>query len=161
MANDIEQDRVFIQFKDGGEWIDCAELSANGWNIYEAASVEDTAQDYLVLDTDNYSGLMSHFHSGESFDFKKYAEIYEWLENSDVDTGAVNAFIENHGLSYLAQDVFENSYIGKFSSSKEFLQNHCSEDFENINPNWLDWDYIWKDYSQDFTEINGYYFNNV
>lgn len=165
MSNDIEQDRVFIQIDGKGEWLDCSLLSAHSWDIYEAYAEQteteaDTSRDFLVLDTDDYSGIMEHFRSSESFDFKKYSELYEWLEYSSVNCEAVSAYITNHSAEYITQQLFEQEYIGEFKSNQEFLQSHCSESFENIPPRWLDWDAVWNDFKADFFNCDDFYFHN-
>ncbi len=169
MSNDIEQDRVFIQIEEVGQWLTCSDLSANSWNVYETFaemndSEVDESRDFLVLDTDDYSGLMSHYASPESFDFGKYSELYEWLEfNNNVECEAVNAMLKNTPscVNSGIQEAFQNSYIGEFSSSQAFLQDHCSEVFEGINPNWLDWENIWEgEYRHSYFEIDNHYFHN-
>lgn len=167
MFNSINEDQVYIQIAGVGEWIECSVLSTHDWCVYEAFAETtgdevNTNRDFLVTDTDDESGIMHHFFSGEiqSFDFAKYGELYDWLENTQVSCGAVDAYMSNHSSEYITKEKFEQEYIGEFKTVKEFLQNHLSDEFEGINQYWLDWQAVWDSFKCDYFEINDFYFHN-
>ena len=113
-------------------------------------------RDYELVDTNHT--LTSHCGGSFSFDFEKYAEILEVLE--DVDTEVLSA-----GLALgLEIESIRDNYFGYFGSERELAEYHVDEGLmgevpENLK-NYLDYDHMGRELSWDYSEHEGHYFHN-
>ncbi len=87
-----------------------------------------------------------------------------WAEFDDCyDQEAIEAVVEEFVINCIGN--FEDAYCGKYDSgaeyARELVEGGWSHSMDNI-PGFveIDWEATWENLSQDYTEVDGYIFNN-
>ena len=159
-----------------GSWVD----AINAGDINNSVEVEtgnpiiygDACQvcvrcgsdEFWVFDTDN----MPEAKEMSPYEAQRIAETLELLENGSIEKEAYEAYAYLNSLDIVDFEEWksdaEDNYSGQYDSDEEFAEG-LVESIGEIDTNhylyqYLDWAKFARDLMFDYSEHNGYYFNN-
>jgi len=140
-----------------GDWIDltdCKEFNDLQQKVDQIikSSKAFGAEEVAIHDYDNFLDL------GEYPDFQKLFEVYQAINNSEIDNAILYAHIErNFGVDYFLENPdqilqIEDSYVGDWQDFKEYAEHYAYEvdEFQSIPEHMQHW-FDWESYSQDLS----------
>lgn len=144
-----------------GGWIQLDKYN-NEEEFYEACKElhkDEEDPEFMFQDWENIPNSLIN----ESWLDSQIFEIIDYINENNHIEYAFNAYLDNiHCEGDNAIKCFENSYIGYYGDIKDYTRELFLE-YNNIDYriiNYIDWDAVAIDYGSDYSEYDGYIFQD-
>lgn len=130
-------------------------------NYYSGENITEAELYELANNPDKLANMIEN--ADEPADNSRDALVLEAIDEHGADI--VEAYADAFGWDYVTADKISDAYTGQYDSDEEFARDIAEQtDAIKDDAQWpytcIDWELAARELMFDYTESNGYYFNN-